>query len=229
MKILLLENEHEAGLHVKAGLEQQGFNVFYRHHEETGTKINSFKEFDLAVIFLKPDHANGLEICRHLKKSKPGIFVIIISALHTIDDKIEAFIAGADDYLVKPFDFRELLLRIRALLNRQFAAERKVCTQCISYDELEMNVATRTVKRGGVEIHLTPKEFKLLEYMMRNAERVLSRIEIADKVWDTQFDTGTNFIDVYINYLRKKIDRNFDRKLIHTRSRMGFTLRAQNQ
>lgn len=227
MKILLVGDEHEAGMLVKTALEQQGFNVVHCHSGGNGTKYR-YKEFDLAVIFT-PDQANSLELCRTLKKAKPAIFVIIVSAHHTIDDKIEAFIAGADDYLVKPFDFRELLFRIRALLNRQSAAERKTCTSCLSYDDLEMNVSSRTVKRAGREIHLTPKEFKLLEYMMRNPERVLSRIEIADKVWDTQFDTGTNFIDVYINYLRKKIDKSFERKLIHTKPRIGFTLKSDYQ
>src|SRR5690606_18824054 len=127
---------------------------------------------------------------------------------------------------VKPFEMRELLVRIRALLKRN----NKIANSTgfiLRFVDLEMNLHTKIVKRNGQEINLTPKEFKLLEYMMQHPKRVLSRVEIAEKVWDTHFDTGTNFIDVYINYLRKKIDRNFDKKLIHTKSGMGFILKSE--
>jgi DNA-binding response OmpR family regulator len=150
----------------------------------------------------------------------------MLTALGTTDDKVEGFDAGADDYLVKPFEMRELLVRIRALLKRSNKTANN-SGNILKYADLEMNLHTKIVKRSGQEISLTPKEFKLLEYMLQNPERVLSRVEIAEKVWNTHFDTGTNFIDVYINYLRKKIDREFDKKLIHTKSGMGFILKAE--
>lgn len=146
----------------------------------------------------------------------------MLTALGTTDDKVEGFDSGADDYLVKPFEMRELLVRIRALLKRQKKV--KLTGNILRYSDLEMNLQTKIVKRNNEEIHLTPKEFNLLHYMIENPERVLSRVEIAEKVWDTHLDTGTNFIDVYINYLRKKVEKNFDKKLIHTKSGMGFIL-----
>ena len=169
---------------------------------------------------------NGLELCKDIRSAKPETLIIMLTALGTTDDKVEGFDAGADDYLVKPFDFRELHVRIRALIKRQNG---KTNHQgfILKYDNLELNNQTKTVSRSGIDINLTPKEFKLLEYMMQNAERILSRTEIADKVWDTHFDTGTNFIDVYINYLRKKIDKDFEPKLIHTKSGMGFIFKAE--
>ncbi|TVQ92412.1 MAG: DNA-binding response regulator, partial [Bacteroidetes bacterium] len=164
---------------------------------------------------------NGLELCRKIRTSKPFIPILMLTALGTTDDKVEGFDAGADDYLVKPFEIRELLVRIRALMKRS-SATASYMTPVIKYADLELNTHTKTAKRADQEIKLTPKEFKLLEYMITNPERVLSRDEIAEKVWDTHFDTGTNFIDVYINYLRKKVDKPFERKLIHTRPGMGF-------
>lgn len=151
----------------------------------------------------------------------------MLTALGTTDDKVEGFDAGADDYLVKPFEMRELLVRIRALLKRNQKNSGNI-SGILAYADLEMNLHTKIVKRNQQQINLTPKEFKLLAYLMQNPDRVLSRVEIADKVWETHFDTGTNFIDVYINYLRKKIDRNFDHKLIHTKSGMGFILKTES-
>ena len=147
--------------------------------------------------------------------------IIMLTALGTTDDKVEGFDAGADDYLVKPFELRELYVRIRVLLKR---LNNKANAQgfILKYADIELNLHTKIVKRNGKEIQLTPKELKLLEYMMQNTERVLSRVEIAEKVWETTFDTGTNFIDVYINYLRKKIDKGFETKLIHTKPGLGF-------
>jgi DNA-binding response OmpR family regulator len=149
----------------------------------------------------------------------------MLTALGTTDDKVEGFDAGADDYIVKPFEMRELLVRIRALVKRNNKTVSN-SGNILKYADLEMNLHTKIVKRNGKEINLTPKEFNLLAYMLQNPERILSRVEIAEKVWNTHFDTGTNFIDVYINYLRKKIDKGFEKKLIHTKSGMGFILKA---
>ena len=166
---------------------------------------------------------DGIDLCSEIRQKDPDIPIIMLTALGTTNDKVEGFDAGADDYLVKPFEMRELLARINALLKRN--RRDRTAGNILSYADLEMNLDTRSVKRGEYEINLTPKEFKLLEYLMQNPERVLSRTEIAEKVWDTRFDTGTNFIDVYINYLRKKIDHMPSGKLIHTRTGMGFILK----
>src|SRR5699024_8977832 len=169
---------------------------------------------------------DGFEICKEIRISKPGIPILMLTALGTTDDKVEGFDAGADDYLVKPFEMRELLVRIRALLKRN-QNSLVHSGPVLRFADLEMDLNTKVVKRAGKKISLTPKEFKLLEYMLKHPERVLSRVEIAEKVWDTHFDTGTNFIDVYINYLRKKIDRDFPQKLIHTKTGMGFVLKQE--
>ena len=147
----------------------------------------------------------------------------MLTALGATDDKLDGFDAGADDYMVKPFDFRELNARIKVLLKRG-NSDKKDLPHELSYADLRIDLQGKNVERNGISIKLSPKEYNLLLYMVENAERVLSRIEIAEKVWNTHFDTGTNFIDVYINYLRKKIDRNFEPKLIHTKAGMGFIL-----
>ena len=147
----------------------------------------------------------------------------MLTALGTADDKLEGFDVGADDYMVKPFDFRELLARVRVLLKRRAVSNVDVVKE-ISYADLHINLERQEVTRGGTFIKLSPKEYNLLVYLVENAEKVVSRVEIAEKVWNTHFDTGTNFIDVYINYLRKKMDKEFDVKLIHTKPGVGFIL-----
>ena len=145
----------------------------------------------------------------------------MLTALGTTDDKLDGFDAGADDYMVKPFDFRELNARIKVLLKRT-DIDIKNEKETLEYADLKVQLKSKKVSRGGTEIKLSPKEYNLLIYMIENADRVITRMEIADKVWNTHFDTGTNFIDVYINYLRRKIDREYEVKLIHTRIGMGF-------
>ena len=147
----------------------------------------------------------------------------MLTALGSTDDKLDGFDAGADDYMVKPFDFRELYARIRVLLKRKLVVVTDVEEE-LNYADLSVNLLDKSVKRAGRDIKLSPKEYNLLVYMIENAEKVVSRMDIADKVWNTHFDTGTNFIDGYINYLRKKIDRDFDTQLRHTKTGMGFIL-----
>jgi DNA-binding response OmpR family regulator len=150
----------------------------------------------------------------------------MLTALGTTDDKVDGFDAGADDYMVKPFEMRELNARIHALLKRSESLPKG---DILKFADLVLNRLTKIVKRGDIELNLTPKEFNLLEYMMLNNNRVLSKSEIAEKVWDTTFDTGTNFIDVYISYLRKKVDKEFNRKLIHTKPGMVFILKEEHE
>jgi DNA-binding response OmpR family regulator len=169
---------------------------------------------------------NGLELCKELKKANEKYPIIMLTALGTTDDKIDGFDAGADDYMVKPFEMRELTARINALIKRSRLENTE---EIIRIADLELDQRTKTVKRGGKELNLTPKEFNLLAYMMTNKGRVLSKSEIAEKVWDMSFDTGTNFIEVYISYLRRKVDKGYDKKLIHTKSGMGFILKEDHE
>lgn len=224
MKILVIEDDTRIAELIKRGLGEQGFEVGLAYDGVSGIKLALQNDYDVVVTDIILPKLDGLELSKELRQNKPHMPIIMLTALGTTDDKVEGFDAGADDYLVKPFEMRELVVRIRALLNRQ---NRFLNTSgsLLKYADLEMNLDTKIVKRADVEINLTPKEFNLLEYMLRNPERVLSRAEIAEKVWDTHFDTGTNFIDVYINYLRKKIERDFEVKLIHTKSGMGFVLK----
>lgn len=225
-KILIIEDDERISSLVKRGLEENGYAVETAFDGLTGKNLALRGDFDLVITDIVMPHMGGIDLCRELKAAKPHVPVIMLTALGTTDHKVEGFDAGADDYLVKPFDLRELHVRIRALLKRS-AAKPADGDTVLKFADIEMDLFTKMVKRNGTEISLTPKEFKLLEYLMRNANRVLSRSEIAENVWDHHFDTGTNFIDVYINYLRKKIDRDFPAKLIHTKSGMGFILKGE--
>lgn len=222
MDILVIEDEQRVAELIKKGLEELGFHITLAFDGEMGKKLALTKTYDLILMDLILPKINGIDLCKEVRIARPDIPIIMLTALGTTDDKVEGFDAGADDYLVKPFDFRELHARIRALIKRN-QAQNNTFNQgfILRFADLEMNLETKLVKRNDVPIDLTPKEFRLLEYMMENSERVLSRTEIAEKVWDT-FDSGTNFIDVYINYLRKKIDKNYEVKLIHTKPGMGF-------
>ena len=220
-QILLIEDEQRIAELIKRGLEEQGFAITVAYDGLMGKKLAIANNYELVITDIILPNLNGIELCKLLKSIKPDMPIIMLTALGTTDDKVEGFDAGADDYLVKPFELRELYVRIRVLLKR---LNNKPNAQgfILKYADIELNLHTKIVKRNGKEIQLTPKELKLLEYMMQNTERVLSRVEIAEKVWETTFDTGTNFIDVYINYLRKKIDKGFETKLIHTKPGLGF-------
>jgi DNA-binding response OmpR family regulator len=226
MNILLIEDDERIASLVKRGLEENDYQVTIAYDGQMGKKLALQHDYDLIITDIILPKLSGLELCQDIRIAKPDMLIIMLTALGTTDEKVEGFDAGANDYLVKPFDFRELHVRIRALVNRP---NRTVKNQgfLLKYANLELNNQTKTVSRSGININLTPKEFKLLEYMMQNCERILSRTEIAEKVWETHFDTGTNFIDVYINYLRKKIDRDFEPKLIHTKSGMGFIFKEE--
>lgn len=226
MKILIIEDDQRVAELIQRGLYEHGFTPTVAYDGISGKKLALNNQYDLIITDIILPKLDGLDLCREIRQVKPDLPIIMLTALGTTDDKVEGFDAGADDYLTKPFEMRELLVRIRALLKRSNGIINNTGF-ILKYDTLEMNLQTKNVKRNDIEINLTPKEFKLLEYMIQNSERVLSRTEIAEKVWDTHFDTGTNFIDVYINYLRKKIDKDYDTKLIHTRSGMGFILKVE--
>lgn len=224
IQILLIEDEQRIAELTKKGLEENGFAVTLAYDGLTGKKLAIANNYNVIIMDIILPNINGLDLCKEIRSLKPNIAIVMLTALGTTDDKVEGFDAGADDYLVKPFELRELVVRIRALLKRT-ANNTNVVGFLLKYADIEMNLHTKIVKRNGSEIQLTPKELKLLEYMLQNPERILSRAEIAENVWQTTFDTGTNFIDVYINYLRKKIDKDFPDKLIHTKPGLGFILK----
>jgi len=227
MEILIIEDDQRIAELIQRGLEEQGFTTAVAYDGLSGKKLALQNDYDLIITDIILPKIDGLDLCKEIRQTKPETPIIMLTALGTTDDKVEGFDAGADDYLVKPFEMRELLVRIRALLNR-YNKTAHHSGNVLKYGDLEMNLHTKLVKRNSTEINLTPKEFNLLKYMLQNPDRVLSRTEIAEKVWDTHFDTGTNFIDVYINYLRKKVDKEFDKKLIHTKSGMGFILKRED-
>jgi two-component system copper resistance phosphate regulon response regulator CusR len=226
MRILVIEDEERVALPIKKGLEEMGFSATIAPDGLTGKRLALSGAFDLVIMDIVLPGINGIELCKSVRRELPDIPIIMLTAMGTTDDKIEGFDSGANDYMVKPFDFRELHVRIRELLKRSKAAGEGVRNAVLVAGDLEMNLNTMIVRRGSKEINLTRKEFKLLEYMMNNQGRVLSRAEIAANVWETAFDTGTNFIDVYINYLRKKIDKDHAVKMIQTRSGIGFIFKG---
>ena len=227
MRILVIEDEERVATLIKKGLEEMGFAVTIAAEGAVGRQLATGGLFDLVITDVLLPDTSGVDVCRAIREQLPHLPIIMLTALGTTDDKVGGFDAGANDYLVKPFDFRELYVRIRELLKRAPAGSGKNKKTVLKAADLEMNLETRIVRRSEKDINLTPKEFRLLEYMMNNQGRVLSRTEIAEHVWETAFDTGTNFIDVYINYLRKKIDKGHALKLIQTRPGIGFIFKEQ--
>lgn len=223
IKILVIEDEKRVADLLKIGLEENGYQVLVAYDGEMGWRLFQSNDFQLIISDIILPKLNGFELCQKIRKADEEISILMLTALGTTDDKLEGFDVGADDYMVKPFDFRELLARVRVLLKRRAVAKVDVVKE-ISYADLYINLERQEVTRNGEPIKLSPKEYNLLVYLVENAERVVSRVEIAEKVWNTHFDTGTNFIDVYINYLRKKMDKNFEVKLIHTKPGVGFIL-----
>jgi len=223
-KILVIEDESRVAELLKRGLEESEHSVRIADSVSNGLNLFIKESFDIVVSDVMLPDGSGFELCRKIREKNETIPILMLTALGTTDDKLEGFDSGADDYMVKPFDFRELDARINILLKHHTTPS----AEQIEYADLKINLRTKSVSRSEQSVLLTPKEYNLLLFFVRNPGRVLSRTEIAEKVWDTHFDTGTNFIDVYINYLRKKIDKNFDTKLIHTKPGMGFIFSNEN-
>ena len=223
MKILLIEDEVKTVQSLKKGLEERQIAVDFAYDGYTGRLLAERGNYDVIISDVIVPHLNGFELVRHLRQAGIRTPVLLLSALGATDDKVVGFDAGADDYLVKPFEFKELLARIKALARR--GSEPQMHKTVLSFADLEMNLDAKSCTRSGKKIELTPKEFALMEYLIRNQGRVVSKSEIAEKVWDINFDTGTNVIEVYVNYLRNKMDRPFDKKLIHTVFGVGYVLK----
>lgn len=226
INILIVEDEKKIADSLKQGLTENSFQAEVAYDGVMGWKLFRNQPFDLVILDINLPGMNGYELCKAIRSANAAIPVVMLTAMSAVDDKIEGFDAGADDYIIKPFDFRELLVRIRALLKRIHST---VATgTLLKAGDLVMNLDSKEVTRGEQTISLTAKEFQLLEYLLRNKNRVVSRADIALRVWDIDFDTRTNVIDVYVNYLRKKIDKGFDEPLIHTQVGMGYILKDKS-
>lgn len=224
--ILIAEDEKKIADALKQGLEENGFSVQVAYDGNIALKIFRSQPHQLIIADINLPGMNGYDLCKAIRAANPSVPLIMLTAMNALEDKIEGFDAGADDYIIKPFDFRELLVRIRALLKRTHTT---VATgTLLQADDLVMNLDSKQVTRSGKTINLTAKEFQLLEYFLRNKNRVVSRADIALQVWDIDFDTKTNVIDVYVNYLRKKVDKGFDQPLIHTHVGMGYVLKGNS-
>lgn len=221
--ILIVEDEKRVADLLKIGLEENGYQTMVAYDGAMGLRLFQSNSFQLVISDIILPKLDGFELCKEIRKVNERIPILMLTALGSADDKLEGFDAGADDYMVKPFDFRELNARVKVLLKRNAETVVRPPEQ-ITYADLSINLNLREVRRNNIAIKLSPKEYNLLLYMLENAEKVITRVEIAEKVWNTHFDTGTNFIDVYINYLRKKIDKDFGKKLIHTKPGVGFIL-----
>jgi two-component system copper resistance phosphate regulon response regulator CusR len=222
MKILIVEDEPKVVDFLKKGLEEQGYETEVAYDGQMGEKLALRNVYDIILIDVVLPYINGYDLCRRIREKNQQVPILMLTALGTTDDKITGFDAGADDYLVKPFEFLELLARIKSLTKRGSGIIHT--SNLIKVADLELDLDRKIARRGNKAIELTAKEFTLLEFLMKNKGRVVSRVDIAEKVWDITFDTGTNVVDVYINILRKKIDKDFDKKLIHTRIGLGYTL-----
>lgn len=226
-RILIIEDEKKIADTLKMGLSEHGFEVDVAYDGKIGLDLFGARSYDLVILDINLPGINGYECCRVIRARDAGMLVIMLTSMNSLDNKIEGYGAGADDYLVKPFEFRELLLKIRALLKRTPGSLQPVGNLLKAVD-LEMNLDTKEVHRSGKKIRLTAKEFQLLEYLMRNKNRVVSRADLAINVWEVDFNTNTNVIDVYISYVRNKVDKGFDQKLIQTHVGMGYVLKENS-
>ena len=224
MKILLVEDEPKVASFIVQGLEESGHEVKLAYDGTLGLRFATKETFDLMVFDVIIPGMNGLELCKEVRRQGISTPILMLTALGTTEDKVGGLDAGADDYLVKPFEFKELLARIRSLSRRNSGASEPA--NKLTYHDLELDLDKKQALRSGKSIPLTAKEFSLLEYLMRNRERVVSRVQISENVWDIHFDTGTNVVDVYMNLLRKKVDKDFETKLIQTRIGHGYVLQA---
>ena len=222
-KILIVEDDVKVANFIKKGLFTQQFESEIASDGQAAKRLFAQNEFDLIILDINLPDTSGLEVCSHIRQKNSQVPILMLTALGSITDKLSGYEVGTDDYLVKPFDFMELLVRIKALLKR--VAEPASEAEILHVADLQLNLNEKVARRAGQVIGLTAREFNLLEYLMRNRGRVVSKVDIAEKVWDINFDTGTNFIEVYINYLRNKIDKGYNVKLIHTVVGMGYVLK----
>lgn len=222
MRILLVEDEPKVSAFISQGLRESGHEVDVAFDGNIGKRLATKGDHDLIILDVIMPGMNGLDLCKAIRSSGATVPILMLTALGTTEDKVVGLDCGADDYLVKPFEFKELMARMRSLTRRTQTSRED--HQKLTFADLELDLDRKEAVRQGARVLLTAKEFALLEYLMRNAGRVLSRAQISEHVWDIDFDTGTNVVDVYVKLLRKKVDKEFEPKLIHTRVGLGYIL-----
>lgn len=225
INILIVEDEKKIADTLRYGLNENGYNADVAYDGLLGLRMFTGHSYHLLIVDINLPGMNGYELCKAVRSQDESIPIIMLTAMSSLPDKVEGYNAGTDDYLTKPFEFKELLLKIRVLLKRMHL--HVPVGTLLKAADLEMNLDSKEVKRQGKNISLTAKEFQLLEYLLRNKNRVLSRADIAVNVWEVDFDTNTNVIDVYINYVRNKVDKGFTQKLIQTQVGMGYVLKEK--
>ncbi|MHA8105982.1 response regulator transcription factor [Aquirufa sp. 5-AUSEE-100C1] len=225
MKILLIEDEPKTVQSLKQGLEENHYTVDVAYDGNMGKQLAMRTAYQLIISDIIIPGMNGLELCKYLRAEGIQTPILMLTALSTTDDKLVGFEAGADDYLAKPFDFKEFLARVKALIKR--SNQTFIEAQVLKFADLELDLTSKIVTRSGQKINLTAKEFQLMEYFLRNQEKVISKAEIAENIWEVEDEGSSNLIEVYVNYLRKKVDKGFPSKLIHTQFGMGYILRQE--
>ncbi len=223
MKILVIEDEKKIAAFVRKGLEAQGFVVETSANGDEGFLLATTHSYDALVLDIMLPGKDGLSILRNLRERKMAVPVVLLTARSELNERLEGLNLGADDYLTKPFHIEELIARLHAVARRASGASQSI----LSVADLKMNLLTREVVRGGAKMELTAREFSLLEHLMRSPGRVLTRVEICERVWDYNFDPGTNLVDVYVQRLRKKVDGDFPVKLIETIRGVGYRIKAE--
>lgn len=223
MRLLVIEDNPKMAALIQKGLTEQGYAVDVAHSGHEGEFMATGEVYDAVILDLMLPDQDGLIVCRNLRRRGVHTPILMLTALSTTQDKVTGLDAGADDYLTKPFEFDELVARIRALLRRGQARE----ASTLKFEDIEMDLLKRTVTRAGQKIKLTAKEFALLEYFLRNPNRVLSRTAIGEHVWDMNFEPESNVIDVYVSMLRRRIDKGYNRQLIHTMIGTGYMLSTE--
>jgi len=225
-KILIVEDEPKVAGFIKQGLEESNFIAEIAYDGSMGKAMALSNKYDLIILDINLPLINGFVLVKLIRENDQQVPVLMLTALGGIEEKVKGFSSGADDYLLKPFEFEELIVRINALLKR--SKFQSLPGRILMIEDLELDRDKKKVSRGGKQIELSAKEFLLMEYFMINKDRVISRLELTDKIWGITFDTGTNVVDVYINFLRKKMDNGFHVKLIHTRPGYGYILTAND-
>jgi heavy metal response regulator len=223
MRMLLVEDERNVAAFIRKGLEEEFYAVDVAEDGAEGFLMATSNEYDLMILDIMLPGMNGIELCKRLREKGLKAPILMLTAIDSVNSKVEGLESGADDYLTKPFAFSELLARIRALLRRTSDSVSE-----LSLDDLRMDLLSRRVFREDKEVILTPKEFSLLEYLLRNKGRVLSRTQIIENIWGYTFDPNSNVVDVHIKFLREKIDSSFEKKLIHTVRGAGYLLKADD-
>lgn len=225
MNLLIIEDERKTADSLKKGLEESGYEVDVAYDGVSGLTLAKSNKYNLIISDIILPKLNGIELCRQITNLQFNVPILLLSALDTKDDVVGGLEAGADDYLTKPFDFRELVARVRVLTKRKDVVSTPV--SILSFSDISMNLNSKEVFREGKQLELTVKEFRLLEYFIRKPNVVISRAELAKEIWNIDFNTGTNIVEVYINYLRNKIDKPFTKKLIHNLHGMGYILKEE--